>query len=265
MTNTLQDSISNIIIYLFKEYGELSPDELFQKEDEVKNFVYDPNQPVSVIFNEIMNLKDLFELTGSVLNESTMIRLGYAILNRARVFKDYLLSWNNKRIEEHTWQNFQLHFRKAYRDLKKANALQIRDSTLNHTAIMDDLKTHQEQTMLQMTDTIKNSIYHTINHILEEADEAPTALTPPQTANAVTTTSLRQEINELREMVKALVDTNKQSALKKPLQKKPRQYCWTHGWCAHNGTQCQARAAGHQESATLTNKLGGSEKNCSPK
>ena len=96
-----------------------------------------------------------------------MIRLGYAILNRARIFKDYLLTWNNKRLQDQTWSNFQLHFRKAYRDLKKVNALQINQSTLNHTAMMDDLKTHQEQTIQQMTDNIKNSIYQTINHIAE--------------------------------------------------------------------------------------------------
>ena len=65
-----------LLTYLFEEYGWLSPDELFQKEDKVKNFVYDPNQSVSVLFNEILKLKDLFELIGSVLNEFTIICLG---------------------------------------------------------------------------------------------------------------------------------------------------------------------------------------------
>ena len=74
----LQTSIPNIINYLFEAYGELSSDELYQKEDEVY-----PNRPVLIIFNEILNLKDLFELTGSVFNKSTMICLGYSIVNRA--------------------------------------------------------------------------------------------------------------------------------------------------------------------------------------
>ena len=261
VTNTVQTSIPNIINYLFEEYGELSPDQLFEKEDEVKNFVYDPNQPVSVVFNEIINLQDLFELTGSTLNESTMVRLGYVILNRARIFKEYLLSWNNKRIEQQTWMNFQTHFCKAYRDLKKVNAFQIKDSTLNHAAIIDDLKSHQEETMMQMADTLKNSIYHTINHISEETDK--TDNTKKVSANAATTNTLKQEIQELREMIKMLVEDKKQKPSK--LQKKPRQYCWTHGWCAHNGTQCQSKAVGHQDTATLTNRMGGSDKNCPSK
>ena len=110
-------------------------------------------------------------MTGSVLNDSTMIRLGYAILNRARIFKKYLLTWNNKRIEDQTWTNFQSHFRKAYRDLKKVNAFQIQQSTLNHASILEDLKSHQEQSMIQMTDTLKNSIYQTINYISAHENE----------------------------------------------------------------------------------------------
>ena len=56
-----------------------------------------------------------------------------------------------------------------------------------------------------MTDILKNSIYHTINHISaheHEHDEAQ-----KQSANAATTATLRQEIQELRDMIKMMVDT----------------------------------------------------------
>ena len=254
ITNTLHTSIPNIIKYLFKEYGELSPDELFQKEDEVKAFVYDASQPVSIVFNEIMTLRDLFELTGSVLNESTMIRIGYTILNRARVFRDSLMAWNNKRLAEHTWINFQTHFRKAYRDLKKVNALQLQDSTISHAAILDELKHHQDQSLIQLTDALKQSVAQSLNNITTDDSSDPYLH-----ANA-TTSSLRQEIAELRKMIQDLTTQQTQNKPPSKRPKQPRQYCWTHGWCAHNGTQCQAKAMGHQPTATLENRLGGSEK-----
>ena len=87
VSNTITDPIPTVIKYLFEEYGELSPDELVQKEDEVKNYSYDTALPVSNVFNEILHLKDLHELTGSMLAEDTMIRLGYIILNRTQVSK----------------------------------------------------------------------------------------------------------------------------------------------------------------------------------
>ena len=95
ISNTLQSSISDIITYLFEEYGELSPDELLAKEDEVKAYVYDTSQPVSVIFNEIMTLRNMYELAVTTLSEATMMRIAYSILNQAHIFKDYLLTWNN--------------------------------------------------------------------------------------------------------------------------------------------------------------------------
>jgi hypothetical protein len=43
----------------------------------------------------------------------------------------------------------------------------------------------------------------------------------------------------------------------------PRQYCWTHGLCAHNSGGCNERdKPGHQKTATLDNRMGGSNKNC---
>ena len=257
-TNTLKNTIPQIIKYLFEEYGELSPEELLQKEDSVKNYVYDPNLPVSTIFNEILNLKDLYELTGSILQESDMIRYGYTILNRARIFKEYLLKWNNKPPNEKTWDTFQQFFRKAYRDLKQVNALQIQDSTLNHTTIMEELKHHQAQSLNQITNAFKDGIYETINHITDYEKEQDK--NSDLSANA-TITSLQKEINELKNMLNQMVRKQNQP-MQTQRKKKPRQYCWTHGWCAHSGATCNSKADGHQDHATLENKMGGSTKYC---
>ena len=95
-------------------------------------------------------------------------------------------------------------------------------------------------------------------HNMDDISEPPLV----ESANAATTTTLRQEIQELRQMVQKLTQHIQPKGQK---QKKPRQYCWTHGWCAHNGTQCQAPADGHKIQATLANKLGGSNNNCPEK
>ena len=50
-----------------------------------------------------------------------------------------------------------------------------------------------------------------------------------------------------------------QQRFRQPL---PRAYCWTHGWCAHNGYSCNSPASGHIPQATLQNRMGGSNKNC---
>jgi hypothetical protein len=42
----------------------------------------------------------------------------------------------------------------------------------------------------------------------------------------------------------------------------PRKYCWTHGYCAHAGTECNYKDNGHIDGATYTNRQGGSNYLC---
>jgi hypothetical protein len=42
----------------------------------------------------------------------------------------------------------------------------------------------------------------------------------------------------------------------------PRNYCWSHGMCAHGSSQCNNQLPGHQVSATFANMHGGSTNNC---
>ena len=44
----------------------------------------------------------------------------------------------------------------------------------------------------------------------------------------------------------------------------PGNYCWTHSHCVsqtHTSATCSSKAAGHQDTATASNMMGGSEKN----
>ena len=42
------------------------------------------------------------------------------------------------------------------------------------------------------------------------------------------------------------------------------KYCWTHGACAHDSRSCRNKAHGHIDTATFSNKMGGSTKFCNP-
>jgi hypothetical protein len=43
---------------------------------------------------------------------------------------------------------------------------------------------------------------------------------------------------------------------------KERLYCWTHGSCAHKGTDCKNPKEGHKKDATFINIMKGSTKEC---
>ena len=41
-----------------------------------------------------------------------------------------------------------------------------------------------------------------------------------------------------------------------------RKYCWSHGACAHTGSECNTKATGHKNEATFDSMLGGSTRGC---
>ena len=46
-------------------------------------------------------------------------------------------------------------------------------------------------------------------------------------------------------------------ATKPPAPRLPRQYCWSHGECAHSSNQCLKMLPGHRTDATAQNRMGG--------
>ena len=99
--------------YLYDEYGEMTPEQIMDKEEEIKHFVLDHIQLISTVFNVITIHTDLCELPGEIITDSSMVKIGYIVMNIARVFKDSLVQWNDKSTVDKTWKTFQIHFRKA--------------------------------------------------------------------------------------------------------------------------------------------------------
>ena len=50
ITCMLQESIPRIMEYLLETFGQVTPQELADRKEEVKNFVYDPTKPVDTFF-----------------------------------------------------------------------------------------------------------------------------------------------------------------------------------------------------------------------
>ena len=55
----INERISEVITFLQLNYCRLANQELSHKEDEVKATIYDPQQPVGVVFNKIKLFQDL--------------------------------------------------------------------------------------------------------------------------------------------------------------------------------------------------------------
>ena len=103
-----------------------------------------------------------------------------------------------------------------------------------------------------------------IAHQVTPAPSALLASTPdPMQESIAKITALQLEV----QACKAVNDTshsdhgnNKKKKVKK--ERSERKYCWTHGACAHNGSECNYPKEGHKKDATFSNRMEGSTKDC---
>ena len=94
-TDMLDVSIPDIIDYLQNNYGRITEQDLSDREDEIKKFVYDIQAPVDTVFNKINWFQDLCELCNNGKSDRQLVQLAYIIFNRTRVFMDSLLKVTN--------------------------------------------------------------------------------------------------------------------------------------------------------------------------
>ena len=107
----------------------------------------------------------------------------------------------------------------------------------------------------------------------------PTEQETTAAVNAVTNMSIQTEtLKVLQDLHKQLqnltqeVKNGGQKKDKKDFKKTPdnppfqrsntEKYCWTHGACNHDSSECTRRAPGHKADATKANKKGGSKAFC---
>ena len=65
VTGQIPNDTRSIMSYLFRVYGQITPAQLQDKEDTVKNFNYSMDEPIDSLFNEVEDLQELGELSGT--------------------------------------------------------------------------------------------------------------------------------------------------------------------------------------------------------
>ena len=145
ITYMIQKPIPEIIEFLQMTYGQITPQELADREGALKNSIYDPSKPVDLIFNQITKFKELCELCHNTKTDVQLVQLAYLIFNKTRIFIDALKDWNKKVPTDKTYANMKTHMRTHYQELKQVGALTVEDSALNDRAnLLQEVTRSQE-------------------------------------------------------------------------------------------------------------------------
>ena len=105
-TNSINISVSALILHLQETYGPLMPHELQEKEDEAKKTVYNPRDPIASVFSVVDDLVGLAALSATPISLLQQVNIGYIILHKTGNFSQPIIEWNWKPVVDKTWANF---------------------------------------------------------------------------------------------------------------------------------------------------------------
>ena len=266
-TGQFTGDIRHIFTYLLNTYGKISPNQLSTFEKEVTDMHYDPVTPVDNIFNKIEDLLEFGDLANCPYSQPQAIAKGYNIINRTGKFREAIKAWNRLPQVQKTWINFKGHFRTAHLELTETGELTIEQAGYGQANLVED---------------IVNRLSAEFSHQANMTDNEPPDMSiqnqtqPPDTANHATTDNILQQVLTQNQELMRMLSTNSTRTNTRvrrpsrpstgPRQGQPRtpmpayfdKYCWTHGRGNHKGCNCNAKAPGHKDAATASDKMGGS-------
>ena len=290
VTNKLNQSIPNILQYLFDTYGDVSPQEFLTLRHQLETMTFDPQDPVDVIFTEIDELAEVADAIGDPLTDVQQTKIGYVVLQNTKRFSSGLKKWDEKQLADKTWTNFKTHFRLVQKNMRRTGVLSVNEA-MNH----DDMINAVSQNVLDNMQAILN---------MQDSSEPPGFdQDPSEPQQESVLLALADKVEKMGEQL-VLLQQQKQpwqhpyypppmgnsppmfcppgypmgphhqvpappggpSSGSRPTSSQKRsyhgRYCWSCGACDHWGNKCPAKKPGHINKASFKDKKGGSTANC---
>jgi len=290
-SNKIKKSIPTILKHLFDNYGDVTPKELQELSARVKNMTFDPVDPIDGVFIEIDDLENIAEMAENPYSEQQKIDMGFIILQNTRKFNSGLKAWDKKESDDKTWENFQAHFRKQQKELRRTGELSVSEAL------------NKDDFVNLLSEGIREGVEHALSAreqpVVEASNEKEMEWMARFEQMNATITQLKNEKenlqnNTMMQQMPFMHPMMQQYQQPLPFQnstnmynnanngnygtgiltggRKKRnpgknfpfynRYCWTCGGCDHWGRKCTIKKAGHQDGASFKNKNGGSVENC---
>ena len=84
MTDTINNTIEQIIAFLRDIYGQLSPSQLRERERAIDDMVYDPAHNINSVFNKIQFFQDSCTLIQNQKTGTQLITYAYLVLKKGQ-------------------------------------------------------------------------------------------------------------------------------------------------------------------------------------
>ena len=215
--------------------------------------------PLELVIQQIQKGSDAFGIEGAALNDNQKRDRLYDLVNSSNLMPEACQRWRMRPVLEKTWQNSCLHFQQFANDRDEVQTAGGAGFVANHI----------ELTLAANADALSHLNTQMANLGVTNTTQAATILDLTTRLAAATATHQAYRDSSLNfrprnSRTNNNEQTNHGAPPTGPHLPQPRQYCWSHGCCAHNSAECSRLSTGHQATATLANRMNGNNSRCPP-
>ena len=282
-TGLIELDLPAVLKYLDENYGKVPSEEVKNLESEVLSLSFNPADPMVMLYRPIEQLQKLANSAGIPYSLQQQLEIGLTLIRNTRDFEKALGEWNGLRTDSKTWASFKTHFKTAQAELKQIRGPTMQQAGYHHANML----AQQLRTDLQVQGTEMLALVQGLAEA--NADPPPTEVHPTQapTANAVIQDAIQMEMLQLLRDIATRNNNNggrggrfgrgnrggrtgrgnggvnRRTPDNASFNRRVVTfYCHTHGACNHASADCSSKAPGHQDVATMENRMGGSNAFC---
>ena len=275
-SNKITTPLRTILRDLFTTHGAISDEELLERETTLRARVFEIQEPLNALYQAVEDLQELAIASSSPFTDKQLVGLGLQLIKNMNDYEKARGEWLNKDPADKTWNNFKIHFTAAYTYLHQLRGPTMRSTTFQQqanyitqqilAAVQQDRDNDKAEIFQKVEETEKTILeaMSVVPEIRNEEQDVNSSITP--SVNSTSSDKIQLRMLEILQKIDAKLDnTSKPDPNKKSGKRKRRNlthYCWTHGAGNHKSSDCRNKKEGHQDDATLKNRMGGSNFYC---
>jgi hypothetical protein len=109
-----------LLTHLLTYYAMIAPTELTHNYKRL-NTLYDPNQPIEMLFQKIQDARAFVVAGGQPYGASMIVNVAYTLVFNTGLFPDACRAWKSRAIAVKTWVQFKLDFATAHHEFHLTN------------------------------------------------------------------------------------------------------------------------------------------------
>jgi hypothetical protein len=242
-----------ILTHLLTYYAMIAPTERTQNYERL-NTLYDPNQPIEALFQQIQDARAFAVAGGEPYGAAMIVNVAYTLVFNTGLFPDACRAWQSRATAAKTWAQFKIDFATDHREFHLTN--QTAQQSGFHSANMM-IEQGRDDSMHETVEAIAQLATTTVS---DRGMVATLTTTNAKLANQLEAahaliTQLKSEIAILKIKIKPVWQGQRPTRTTNN-----NSYCWSHGYQvakSHTSATCNVRKTGHQEYATKSDTMGG--------